>query len=148
MEIQKLTASDTDCAADIAMLERACFSDPWSEDAIRDSVTNPLYTFLVARESGRTVGYVGAYTVVGEMQITNVAVSPEARRQGVGNRLIGELVRQASEQQARLITLEVRASNRPAIALYEKHGFTEVGVRRGFYSHPTEDGILMTLYLP
>ena len=66
----------------------------------------------------------------------------------IGNRLIGELVRQASEQQARLITLEVRASNRPAIALYEKHGFTEVGVRRGFYSHPTEDGILMTLYLP
>ena len=121
---------------------------PWSEDAIRDSVTNPLYTFLVARESGRTVGYVGAYTVVGEMQITNVAVSPEVRRLGIGNRLIGELVRQASEQQARLITLEVRASNRPAIALYEKHGFTEVGVRRGFYSHPTEDGILMTLYLP
>jgi ribosomal-protein-alanine N-acetyltransferase len=130
------------------MLERACFSDPWSEDAIRDSITNPLYTFLVAREGGRTVGYVGAYTVVGEMQITNVAVSPAARRQGVGNRLIGELVRQASEQQARLITLEVRASNRPAIALYEKLGFTEVGVRRGFYSHPTEDGILMTLYLP
>ena len=90
----------------------------------------------------------GAYTVLDEMQITNVAVSPNARRQGIGNKLIGALTEEAKTHSLASVTLEVRASNLPARALYEKHGFAVVGTRKNFYSHPTEDGVLMTLYLP
>ena len=148
MQIRRLTPADTAVAAEIARLEQTCFADPWSENAVRESLSNPIYTFFVATDQERAVGYVGAYTIVGEMQITNVAVAPEARRRGLGDRLIDALIADAARSDVQLITLEVRASNEPAIRLYRKHGFCEVGRRPAFYSHPTEDAILMTLYLP
>ena len=137
-----------DAAKAIAALEQECFAEPWSEAAILESMANPAYVFLLGTEEKRTVGYVGAYLVLDELQITNVAVTVTARRQGVGDRLIDALVAEASRLGAKTVYLEVRASNLPAIRLYEKHGFTSVGTRKRFYTHPTEDGILMTLYLP
>ena len=148
MEIKKLTETDLSLLPDIAALEADCFSDPWSERALKESLANSAYTFFAALDSGDFKGYIGAYTVLDEMQITNVAVSLDARRRGIGRLLIDALVKDASDHSLSTVTLEVRASNTPARALYEKLGFKAVGVRKNFYSHPTEDGVLMTLNLP
>ena len=93
------------------------------------------------------VGYVGCQTVLDEGYITNVAVSPDCRRQGVGRALIGTLVSHAGAQGLAFVTLEARTSNMPAIALYENAGFQKVGVRKNFYTAPVEDALLMTFFL-
>lgn len=142
----KIRGAGVEDAAAIARLEAECFSDPWSEAAISESLTDPLYTFTVAEEDG-ILGYIGAFTVAGEVQITNVAVTAAARRRGVGGALLDSLIALARTRGDELLTLEVRASNKNAQALYRSRGFAEVGRRKRFYSHPTEDGILMTFYL-
>lgn len=103
--------------------------------------------FLVAERDGQAVGYVGCQTVLDEGYITNVAVSPDCRRQGIARTLIAELTAQARTAELAFVTLEARASNAPAIALYEGAGFVRVGVRKNFYTAPTEDAVLMTLFL-
>ena len=103
--------------------------------------------FLVAERDGAAVGYVGCQTVLDEGYITNVAVSPDCRRQGVARALLDELKARAVQAGLSFVTLEVRASNAPAIALYEGAGFVRVGVRKNFYTAPTEDAVLMTLFL-
>ncbi|MBQ9121098.1 MAG: GNAT family N-acetyltransferase [Clostridia bacterium] len=109
MTVKQLTAADTPLAASIAALERECFAEPWSEAAVLESLKNPLYTFLAALSGESIHGYVGAFTVAGEMQITNVAVTATARRQGVGNALIHALITEAKRLSSESITLEVRA---------------------------------------
>ena len=89
----------------------------------------------------------GCQTVLDEGYITNVAVSPACRRQGIGRALIEELKKRAAQSGLSFVTLEARASNAPAIALYEGAGFRQVGVRRNFYTAPAEDAVLMTHYL-
>lgn len=130
--------------AGIAEIERQCFPEPWSEDALREELGKGL--FLAAVEDGTVTGYVGCQTVLDEGYITNVAVLPAFRRRGVAERLLTALLGQA--QGLAFVTLEVRASNAAAIALYEKLGFERAGVRRGFYRAPKEDAVLMTKYLP
>ena len=103
--------------------------------------------FLVAEQDGAAAGYVGCQTVLDEGYITNVAVSPDCRRQGIGRALVAALKARAAQAGLAFVTLEARASNAPAIALYEGAGFRRVGVRRNFYTAPTEDAVLMTLYL-
>ena len=103
--------------------------------------------FLVAERGGQAVGYVGCQTVLDEGYITNVAVSPDCRRQGIARALIAKLTDEARAAGLAFVTLEVRASNAPAIALYEGAGFGRVGVRKNFYTAPTEDAVLMTLFL-
>lgn len=103
--------------------------------------------FLVAERDGQAVGYVGCQTVLDEGYITNVAVSPDCRRQGIGRALIEELAQRARAQGLSFVTLETRASNAPAIALYEGAGFDRVGMRKNFYTAPSEDAVLMTLFL-
>ena len=99
-------------------------------------------------EAGESVlGYVGMMFVLDEGYISNVAVSPEHRRQGIASALIGELLRRAEELRLSFVTLEVRESNAPAIALYERFGFAPVGRRKGYYDAPKEDAILMTRFL-
>lgn len=127
---------------DIAAIEKACFQHPWSADGLREELGRGL--FLAAVEDGVTVGYVGCQTVLDEGYITNVAVLPEFRRRGIAERLLGALLQQA--EGLSFVTLEVRESNQPAIALYEKMGFSRVGIRKGFYTEPTEDAVLMTRY--
>ena len=126
-------------------IEKACFHAPWSEKMLREELGKGI--FLVAERDGQTVGYVGCQTVLDEGYITNVAVSPDCRRQGIARMLIDTLTAQAREHGLAFVTLEARASNAPAIALYEGAGFVRVGVRKNFYTAPSEDAVLMTLFL-
>ena len=126
-------------------IEKACFHAPWSEKMLREELGKGI--FLVAERDGQAVGYVGCQTVLDEGYITNVAVSPDCRRQGIARMLIDTLTAQARERGLAFVTLEARASNAPAIALYEGAGFVRVGVRKNFYTAPSEDAVLMTLFL-
>lgn len=127
----------------IAALEKRCFSDPWSERSIASELENPLSLWLVAVEEDRVVGYVGSQSVLGEADMMNLAVSPDARRQGIGQALVEELIRRLSHERVRSLTLEVRVSNAPAAALYEKLGFRQVGQRPRYYEKPTEDARIL-----
>ncbi len=131
----------------LAALERACFSTPWSADSLREELDNPHGVFRVAvDESGAVLGYVGMHHLVDEGFITNVAVDPAARRQGVAKALLGDLSAYGTEKGLYRITLEVRVSNTPAITLYESTGYVRDGVRPGFYRDPAEDAAIYSRY--
>lgn len=128
----------------IAALERACFSRPWSEGALEEELYNDTACFLVAEgEDGSVLGYAGLHVILDEGYIDNVAVDPAYRRQGVADALLDVFCRFGAEKLA-FLTLEVRESNAPAIALYEKHGFYTVGRRKDYYDGPKEDALLLT----
>ena len=144
MDVHICDASDTHISQ-IEAIEKACFSVPWTADQIRSQLKDETHEFLAALDdAGRLLGYVGMMTVLDEGYIANVAVDPAYRRQGIADKLIERLLDTASERRLTFVTLEVRAGNRPAIALYEKHGFLPVGLRRGYYTQPKEDALLMT----
>ena len=127
----------------ITHLEAICFSDPWSENSIAQELTNPLSFWLVAVEDDKVAGYIGSQTVMGETDMMNVAVHPDFRRRGVAEALILRLVEVLKTRQSHCLTLEVRASNTPAIRLYEKLGFSQVGKRPGYYRKPKEDALIL-----
>ena len=127
----------------VAQLEKLCFSDPWSEKSVASELTNPLSCWLVALEGNRVAGYVGSQTVLDESDMMNIAVHPECRRQGVARRLIEELIAQLTLRGSHCLTLEVRASNAPAITLYEGLGFVQVGLRKNYYRNPKEDAMIL-----
>ena len=124
----------------VAELERQNFSEPWPEIAVRSELTNALALWLVAVEDGVVAGYVGSQTVLQEADMMNIAVADTHRRRGIARMLVEELIRQLDAYQ---LTLEVRASNAPAIALYEKLGFTQVGLRKNYYHKPKEDALIL-----
>lgn len=128
----------------VAELEKQSFSTPWSEAALSEELSNKFARFFVALSDGKVVGYIGSHNVLGEVYITNVAVSPEHRSKGIGEKLIKYLVEAVGNEAADFITLEVRKSNVTAINLYKKCGFCTVGERKNFYEKPCEDAILMT----
>ena len=133
---------------DILLMEQQCFSVPWTRDQLAAQMSDSMYIFLAAEdESGRAVGYVGLMYVLDEGYISNVAVSPSRRREGIGDMLLTELYARAKAKKLSFLTLEVRESNAPAQSLYKKHGYTEVGMRKGYYSLPKEDAVLMTCFL-
>lgn len=127
----------------IAQIEQRCFSDPWSSRSIESELTNPLSLWLVAMEGNNLVGYVGAQTVMPESDMMNLAVVPEYRRCGVAQALVQTLMDALSDEGAECLSLEVRESNAPAIALYEKLGFVQVGKRPNYYRSPKEDAMIM-----
>ena len=129
--------------APIAQLEKICFSDPWSERSIAYELTNTLSAWFVAVEDGVVLGYVGSQAVLDEADMMNIAVSPEARRRGIAQGLVEVLVAVLKEKEVRCLTLEVRASNDPAITLYHKLGFTQVGRRPNYYRNPKEDALIL-----
>lgn len=129
--------------AAVAELEKLCFSMPWSENAVAGELKNPLALWLVAVEDDRVIGYAGSQTVLGEADMMNVAVSPEFRKKGVGRALVTSLVAALREREAYSLTLEVRASNGPAIALYNSLGFAQVGRRPNYYRNPKEDALIL-----
>ncbi|MBR4863885.1 MAG: ribosomal protein S18-alanine N-acetyltransferase [Oscillospiraceae bacterium] len=140
--IEYIPMTETHVAA-VAKLDEACFSMPWSEQAIRSELTNPLALWLVAVDGETLVGYIGSQSVMGEADMMNVAVDPAYRRQGIGEKLITELMARLKENSVYALALEVRASNESAIALYDKLGFTQVGRRPNYYRKPTEDGLIL-----
>lgn len=131
----------------VERLEQRCFSVPWTEAQLRAQLPDDRHVFLVAERGGEVLGYVGLMHVLDEGYISNVAVSPDCRRQGIGAALIAELTRRAGRLELSFLTLEARASNAPAIRLYEKMGFRQVGRRKRYYQRPEEDAVLMTLFL-
>ncbi len=128
----------------VAEIERECFSKPWSEEGIRQELSNGSARFFVAEKTGKAVGYMGMHIVLDECYIANVAVLPSERRQGIAQRLLTNAVRKAEGEGCSFISLEVRLSNRNAIALYEKNGFEKMGERKNFYQSPTENALIMT----
>lgn len=137
MEIKKFS---NEYVSDVAHIEQVCFSRPWSELALSSELHNECSHFYVAVADGRAVGYVGLYIVCGEADIVRVAVLPEYRKSGVARALLNESFKM-NETQA--VFLDVRESNIPAINLYKSLGFKDTGVRKEYYSNPTENAILM-----
>ena len=127
----------------VAELEKICFSDPWSEKSVASELSNPLSLWLVAEEEGRVAAYIGSQTVMDETDMMNVAVHPDFRRQGLGEQLVTQLVEQLKEKGSHCLLLEVRASNAPAIGLYEKLGFAQIGRRKNYYRNPREDALIL-----
>lgn len=140
IEIVKMDESHV---APIAALEKLCFSDPWSEHSIATELTSRLSYWLVAVENGEVVGYIGSQSVLGESDMMNVAVHPNHRRRGIAETLVEALSRDLKARDNVCLTLEVRASNVPAIALYDKLGFTQVGLRKNYYRNPREDALIL-----
>ena len=131
----------------IEAIERQCFSCPWTLEQLRSQLSDDRHVFLAAvAESGTVLGYVGMMFVLDEGYISNVAVAPDFRRQGVADALISALMTRAEELALAFVTLEVRAGNEPAKSLYAKHGFVPVGRRKNYYDLPKEDAILMTRF--
>jgi len=145
MKNYKLVPMDKSHIREIAQIERECFSDPWSEASLEEELYNPLASFIVAqRPDGAVLGYAGLHVVLDEGYIDNVAVRKDYREQGIADDLVDVFVRFGREKLA-FLTLEVRPSNEPAIQLYFKHGFAQVGRRKNYYENPREDAIIMTL---
>ena len=140
MEIRKMTAREV---PQVAELEKLCFAMPWSEKSVAGELDNPLALWLVAMDGESLAGYVGSQTVMDETDMMNLAVTPQFRRQGVGEALVNALVASLKEMGSRCLTLEVRDSNGPARALYAKLGFREIGRRRGYYRDPREDAFIL-----
>ena len=138
----RIVPMDARHIAGVAALERACFSAPWSEQMLADELRNDCARYLIAECAGAVVGYVGVHQILDECYMTNLAVAPDARRRGVASLLLTRLLDMV--QGAAFLTLEVRVSNAPAIALYERFGFARAGLRRAYYTAPREDALLMT----
>ena len=142
VRIVPMTADHLDEVAD---LERICFSAPWSRKMLAEELDNAISAMLVAvDDAGKVLGYAGVQVILDEGYITNVAVRPECRRQGIAGKLLKVFLDFAQGNKLAFLTLEVRASNQAAIILYGRHGFRSVGRRRNYYEHPREDAIIMT----
>ncbi len=129
----------------IALLEKECFSTPWSEFVLLEELSNENSHFLVAN-SDKVLGYIGVQEICGEAYITNIAVFEEYRKLGVGRKLLKTAIDNAKSRNCDFITLEVRESNKSAISLYESENFEVAGIRKNFYSNPIENGIIYTKY--
>ncbi len=143
MDIEILKMQDNDIE-EIAALEKKCFSVPWSEKSFRDELQNKLAHYFVAHKGGHCIGYAGFWNVSGEGGITNIAVLPEYRKQGIGSMLMTEMIKTAVKLNLELLTLEVRKSNTAAQGLYTKYGFDIIGERKRYYSDNGEDAWIMT----
>lgn len=145
VHIIPMTADHLD---EIAALERVCFPDPWSRQMLAEELDNALSAFLVALDSeGKVAGYAGLQVILDEGTVTNIAVRPDCRKQGVASQLLQVFLNFAQGNRLAFLTLEVRASNYDAIALYGSRGFRGVGRRKNYYEHPREDAVIMTLNL-
>lgn len=140
-EIRPMTQADISAAA---RLEAACFSTPWSEDAFRSAFAGGVTRFFASEEAGQVVGYIGLQIIWDEGFVTNLAVWPGSRRQGIGRALLEAALEAGREAGLATLSLEVRPSNLPALSLYRQKGFREAGFRKNFYSKPPEDGLIMT----
>ena len=142
----KIVPMNADHLESLEQLERICFSRPWSRKMLAEELENQCAAFLVAEDAvtGDVLGYAGLLVAADEGYITNVAVRPECRRQGIAGKLLQVFLDFAQGNHLAFLTLEVRASNYDAIALYGSRGFRSVGRRKNYYEHPKEDAIIMT----
>ena len=131
----------------IVEIEKRCFSLPWTAEQLAAQIKNAQHEFIAAiSPDGTVLGYVGMMYVLDEGYISNVATDLPWRRQGIADALIGRLCAICEGLRLSFVSLEVRAGNAPAVALYEKHGFAPVGLRKNYYERPREDAVIMTKY--
>lgn len=140
LEIKDMTINDTSA---VAHVEKESFPSPWSEELFKDEMINPLARYILLLKDGQVIGYAGFWLIIGEAQITNIAILPENRGKGLGKMLIESLLAKAESEKADTIYLEVRKSNITALQLYQKFGFNMVGERKGYYQDNGEDAFLM-----
>lgn len=131
--------------ADVLMVEKVCFTQPWSREAFEEQILSPWTCYLVAKAGGRLLGYAGMYVILEDAHVTNVAVHPDARGQGLGRRLMEALIERAVRRGALRMDLEVRESNAVAQGLYRSLCFHSVGRRPAYYDHPREDALILRL---
>ncbi len=141
-EITPMLPGDLDAVDEI---ERHSFRTPWPAKVFEEELSREWARVDVARAGGRVVGFVDYWLVHDEIHLLAIAIHPDARRRGIGGRLLDHLLALGRDRGFALITLEVRRSNRPAIALYERVGFAVVGVRPRYYAEDNEDALVMTL---
>lgn len=141
MQIRPMTIHD---CAQVAEIEAASFSMPWSLRAFTDTVEKSNFRYFVAEEAGEILGYCGFLFVLDEAEIPNVCVKSSARKQGVGKRMMQALIEEAEKLGVVVLFLEVRESNTAARKLYESLGFVENGIRKNFYEQPVEHAVLMS----
>jgi ribosomal-protein-alanine N-acetyltransferase len=141
IKITRMTKDDVHAVAEV---EKQCFTLPWSEKSFEDEMNNSLAVYFTAKADDKCIGYAGFWNVSGEGGITNVAVIPEYRRQGVGGALLAEMIKIGVKLNLDLLTLEVRKSNIGAQGLYKKFGFDIIGERKRYYSDNGEDAWIMT----
>lgn len=144
--IRQMSASDITAVHQIECLS---ITPPWTEQGFAGALANENACFYVAEslDSYEILGYCGLYFAADEGEITNVAVHPKHRREGVADQILATVLQDAVQRKLSQIFLEVRASNTAAKKLYEKHGFEFQGVRRNFYRNPKEDAIVMACFL-
>lgn len=129
-------------------LENECFSTPWSFQSFDESFNNPNYIFFAAKDTNNNIiGYIGLYHILKQGYITNIAVSKKHRGIGVGSELLKTLIDHSVKNHFLFLSLEVRKSNLPAINLYKKFDFLNMGIRKNFYQDPQEDALIFNLNL-
>lgn len=141
MILREMTVEDLEQVMEI---EEELFSVPWTKEGFFTFLTRKEALFLVVEEKGQILGYCGILMVLDEGDITNVAVRRDRQREGIGSFLVEGLIRLAADLGVTTIHLEVRAGNETAIRLYERAGFVRDGIRKNYYTSPTEDALLMT----
>lgn len=141
--IEKMTAEHID---GLVKIENECFSKPWTHSGFENELTNDTANFLVAVYNKIEIGYIGFHIVLDEGYVANVAVLPEFRKCGIASVLLENALKICREKNLAFLSLEVRKSNENAISLYNKFGFEIVGERKNFYTTPTENAYIMTLY--
>lgn len=139
--IRPMTEEDTFA---VSQIEQGIFSLSWSQKSFADACSNADNVYLVCEADGVIAGYCGMWTVLGEGNITNMAVSPDYRRCGIAQTLMQAMEEYGEDKKVTSYFLEVRQSNAPAIALYEKMGYKNIGIRKRFYEKPVEDAVIMT----
>ncbi len=138
--IRKASINDADAMAE---LDRICFTLPWSRQAFLHELSNEAAFYIVTATAGKIIGYAGMWSIIDEGHITNLAVHPEHRKMGLGEMMLSEMIRISREDGILKHTLEVRASNEPAIGLYKKMGFKISGIRKEYYSDNMEDALIL-----
>ena len=140
INIRGLTVDDID---DIMLIEKKCFTTPWSREAFINELFNKLAYYQCAEVNGKIVGYMGIWKICDEGHVTNIGVLPEYRKKGIATMLIDKMIEICKCSEIINMTLEVRESNFDAIRLYERFGFKSMGKRPKYYHNPVEDAIIM-----
>ena len=142
LTFKQMTQADVD---EVVQVEENSFNHPWSKQSFSEEAANPVAYYLLPLQADEIIGYVGVWFILDEAHITNVAVLPEYRKQGIGEKMMREILRIAKARGVVAMTLEVRPSNAPALALYHKLGFVSEGIRKQYYEDNGEDAIIMWL---
>ena len=142
LNIDFMKEDDIDEVLDISSLS---FAISWSKDSYIQELTNPIAKYFVAKIDNKAVAFIGTWIILDEAHITNIAVHPNYRKQGIASELLAKFLDYCKNQGCKAFTLEVRSGNKAAQALYKKHNFKEEGIRKGYYEDNKEDAIIMWL---